>query len=88
MAKRLAASTELPVTLGDMMDQEVGTVPGPEVRVVHELAGAFHREVSTSCSVSWDAQERARAYINEHGFAAALDELLRLKSAQVRRSQP
>lgn len=78
-AKRLASKTELPVTLGDMMDQEVGTVPGPEVRVVHELAMAMHRTESTECSVSWAAQERARAFINEHGFVAALDELFRLK---------
>lgn len=87
-AKRLASSVELPVTLGDMMDQEVGTVPGPEVRIVHELADAFHRETSTDCSVSWAAQERARAYINEHGFAAALDKLVRLKSARVERGRP
>lgn len=84
LAKRMASSTELPVTLGDMMDQEVGTVPGPEVRVVHDLARAIHRSESTDCSVSWSAQERARAYINEHGFIAALDEVFRLQPLAIR----
>lgn len=87
LSKRIVAlresGTELPVTLGDVMDQEVGSVPGPEVRVVHELARAMHRAESTDCSVSWAAQERARSFINEHGFVAALDELFRLKPLSI-----
>lgn len=71
---------ELQVTLGDVMDQEIGTVPGPEVRVVLGLARAIHRAESTDVSVSWEAQERARAYINEHGFAKASAEMVRLES--------
>lgn len=78
----LANGKELPVSLGDMMDQEVGSVPGPEVRAVLRLACAMHQAESDDCAVSWSAQERARAYINKHGLAACLDEAARLESSK------
>jgi hypothetical protein len=82
-AQRLAAlrdeGRELPVTRDDYLySTPVGGVPGPEVRAVQDLARAIHRSESTACSVSWPAQEQARAYFNEHGLAATLDEARRL----------
>lgn len=88
---RLDASKQgkdLPVTLGDMFDQQVGSVPGPEVRAVHDLARAIHYSESTECSVSWEAQERAREFFNLHGFVKTLDEMFRLKALQLPDARP
>jgi hypothetical protein len=82
------AGKDLPVTLGDMMDQQVGTIPGPEVRAVMELSTAIHRAESVEWSISWSAQEQARAFFNEHGFVATLDEATRLKPLAKQRRKP
>lgn len=81
MSARVAAlreGKELPVTRGDMLDIEVGQVPGPHVRAVMALASAIHRAEGNGCSVSWPTQEKAREFFNEHGMAATLDECRRL----------
>jgi hypothetical protein len=44
-----------------------------------QLAMAIHVSESTDCAVSWDAQERAQDYYNEHGLGLTLDEIERLK---------
>ena len=71
------------VTRGDMLDIEVGQVPGPHVRAIMALSSAINRSEGNGCSVSWEMQERARAFYNEHGMAATLDECRRLGSALV-----
>lgn len=81
MSARVAAlreGKELPVTRGDMLDIEVGQVPGPHVRAIMSLSSAINRSEGNRCSVSWEMQERARAFYNEHGMAATLDECRRL----------
>ena len=76
--KASQAGVELPVTLGDMMDVAVGEELGLEAKVVSALATVMHRAESDACSISWAAQERARAYRNEHGFEATVSEILRI----------
>ena len=81
MQQRLKAAREgieLPVTLGDMMDVAVGEELGLEAKVVSALATVMHRAESNACSVTWAAQERARAFRNEHGFVATIDEIFRI----------
>ena len=59
-----------------------GTYLGTEDRAALDLACAMHRAESTDRSIdaSWSAQERAQNYFNEHGLAATLDEMFRLRA--------
>ena len=60
MSARVAAlreGKELPVTRGDMLDIEVGQVPGPHVRAIMSLSSAINRSEGNRCSVSWEMQE-------------------------------
>jgi hypothetical protein len=56
-----------------------GDYPGVEEKAARDLARAIHWSESTDCSISWSAQERAMNFYNQHGFAATLDEMFRLR---------
>jgi hypothetical protein len=58
---------------------DVGHYSGVEDKAARELAMAIHVSESTSCAVSWEAQQRGQDYFNEHGLAATLDEIFRLE---------
>lgn len=56
-----------------------GHCDNTEDKAARELSMAIHVSESTSCVVSWNAQQRAQDYFNEHGLGPTLDEILRLK---------
>ena len=59
---------------------DVGECPSVEHKLVLQLAVELQRlEDAGRCSVSWDNQEKAMAYFNEHGFVATLDHLFNLR---------
>ena len=58
---------------------QVGHYSNTEDKAARELAMAIHVSESTSCVVSWDAQQRGQDYFNDHGLGATLDEIQRLK---------
>jgi hypothetical protein len=55
-----------------------GHYPNVEDKAARELAMAIHVSESTSCVVSWEAQQRGQDYFNEHGLGKTLDEIFRL----------
>ena len=57
---------------------DVGHDPNTEDSAALDLSMAIHVSESTNSIVSWDAQQRAQDYFNEHGLADTLDEILRL----------
>ena len=58
---------------------DAGHYPNTEDKAARELAMAIHVSEDVHCVVSWSAQERAQDFFNEHGLAATLDEITRLK---------
>ena len=55
---------------------------GPSLynKLILELACEIHYSESNSCSVSWEAQERAMNYFNENGFEKTLDYMIDLQT--------
>lgn len=57
---------------------EVGHYSNTEDKAARELAMSIHVSESTSCVVSWNAQQRGEDFFNENGLIATLDEIARL----------
>ena len=73
----------LPMTREEYLSARPGDYPGPEEKLVLQLAEAIHASVSTDCAVSWAAQERARELFNEHGFVEALNLLFEFQARRL-----
>jgi hypothetical protein len=58
---------------------QIGHYPNVEDSAARDLAMAIHVSESEHCVVSWEAQQRGQDYFNEHGLAATIDEINRLK---------
>jgi hypothetical protein len=60
-----------------------GSYPNTEDRAALRLARAKHASEDTHCVTSWEAQEWAMDYFNEHGLIATLDECERLEALRL-----
>lgn len=56
-----------------------GSYPSVEEKAALELAREIHWSRSDAVAVSWEAQEEAQNFINEHGLAKTLDRMFEIR---------
>ena len=57
----------------------VGSFASFEEKLTLKLATAIHESESSNVAVSWEAQERAMVFVNNHGLSDILSEIFRLE---------
>lgn len=75
---KVAKMMESKVDLGNM--QPIGSCLNLHEKLCMDLAQAYEEQKDPNyCVVSWESQEKAQNYFNEHGFEKTLEHLMEVK---------